>query len=324
VGAQAITDNETLAAALRAGSVDVAGATSWAWAREEFEGCVDVLFVDEAGQVSLANVVAVAPAADSIVLLGDPQQLDQPIQGSHPPGADRSALAHLLGDRATMPSHLGLFLDGTWRLHPSICAYTSEAFYDGLLESYPGRERQIISGQGLLAGAGLRWIDVAHTDDSNESTDEAEEVARRVRSLIESGATWTDDEARLHRLHLDDVLVISPYNAQVGAIGQALPGANVGTVDKFQGQQAPVSIYSMASSSAEDAPRGMEFLYSLHRLNVATSRARCLAVVVGSPELVRVRCRTPRQMRLANGLARLIEMAAIESAPNPRRQPQLP
>ena len=121
--------------------------------------------------------------------------------------------------------------------------------------------------------------------------------------------TFTDAEGSTHVLDDSHVLVITPYNAQVKAIRDALPDFRIGTVDKFQGQEAPISIYSMATSSADEAPRGMEFLYSLNRLNVATSRAQCLAVVVASPNLIRVRCRTPRQMRLANALARLIEVA---------------
>ncbi len=307
---RALTDRE----------LDVVGGTAWLWSREELAGAVDVLFVDEAGQVSLANVVAVSPAGASLVLLGDPQQLDQPVQGSHPPGADRSALAHLLGERATMPGELGLFLDGTWRLHPDICTYTSEVFYEGRLEPYPGRDLQAVVGSAPLEGVGLRFLPVIHAGNSNDSGEEAAQIARLIGALIESGATWVDDAGRERALRLDDVLVITPYNAQVRTIGRALPDAHVGTVDKFQGQEAPISIYSMATSTPEDAPRGMEFLYSLHRLNVATSRARCVTAVVASPELVRVRCRTPRQMQLANAFARLVELAAVsQTAPGSLR-----
>jgi uncharacterized protein len=134
-------------------------------------------------------------------------------------------------------------------------------------------------------------------------------VAGLVRDLVEGGGTWTDADGAVQRLGWEDVLVVAPYNAQVAEIARALPRARVGTVDKFQGQEAPVSIYSMATSNPEDAPRGMEFLYSLNRLNVATSRARCLAAVVASPALVRVRARTPRQMHLANALCRFLELA---------------
>ena len=151
---------------------------------------------------------------------------------------------------------------------------------------------------------------VLHEGNRNESPEEAAVVAGLVEGLLDGGASWTDGDGRNHPIRPADVLIVAPYNAQVAAIERALPAARVGTVDKFQGQEAPVSVYSMATSSPEDAPRGMEFLYSLNRLNVATSRARCLAVVVASPALIRVRARTPRQMRLANALCRFLELAA--------------
>jgi uncharacterized protein len=165
----------------------------------------------------------------------------------------------------------------------------------------------------------MRFLPIHHAGNDNDSDEEAAAIAAAIRALLAGAPVWTDDEGQIHGLGLEDALIITPYNAQVRTIAAEIPGARVGTVDKFQGQEAPISIYSMATSSAEDAPRGMEFLYSLHRLNVATSRARCLAVVVASPELIRVRCRTPRQMRLANGFARLIEAARDASSHAPGR-----
>ena len=294
---------------LAEGSLDVVGGTTWLWAREDMVESVDVLFVDEAGQMSLADALAASLSASNLVLLGDPQQLDQPLQGVHPPGAERSALAHVLHGERVMPDHLGLFLDGTWRLHPDISAYTSEVFYEGRLHSHPDRDRLDLEGIPPLSGTGIRFVPVQHTGQSSESPEEAEELAVRVGALLDSSPTFHDAEGSTHALDDSDVLVITPYNAQVKAIRNALPGFRIGTVDKFQGQEAPISIYSMATSSADEAPHGMEFLYSLNRLNVATSRAQCLAVVVASPALLRVRCRTPRQMRLANALARLFEVA---------------
>ena len=299
----------SLLSALAGGEVSVAGGTCWLWSRPELASSVDVLIVDEAGQLSLANTIAVSPAADSLVLLGDPQQLDQPLQGSHPPGAEASALGHVLAGQSTMPPHLGLFQERTRRLHPDVCRFTSEAFYEGRLASEGWLVNQDLAGPGRLTGTGVRYEPVVHNGNRNDSPEEAAVVADLIRELVDGRGTWTDEHGRVARLTLDDVLVVVPYNAQVGEITRALPGARAGTVDKFQGQEAPVSIYSMATSSAEDAPRGMEFLYSLNRLNVATSRARCLAVVVASPALIRVRARTPRQMQLANALCRFMEMA---------------
>ena len=308
-GAEHLSSNDAARNALADGDLNVVGGTTWLWAREDMVESVDVLFIDEAGQMSLADALAASLCATNLVLLGDPQQLDQPLQGVHPPGAERSALAHLLDGARVMPDHLGLFLDGTWRLHPDISAYTSEVFYEGRLHSHPGRERLDLDGVPPLSGTGIRFVPVEHAGQSSKSPEEAEELAARVRGLLDAGPTFTDAEGAMHRLDDANVLVITPYNAQVKAIRDALPDFRIGTVDKFQGQEAPISIYSMATSSADEAPRGMEFLYSLNRLNVATSRAQCLAVVVASPDLIRVRCRTPRQMRFANALARLFEVA---------------
>jgi predicted RecB family nuclease len=307
----ALKSNEDAMAALRSGRANVVGGTAWLWAREEFANAVDVLFVDEAGQMSLANVVAVSAAAKSIVLLGDPQQLDQPQKGSHPEGVNVSALAHLLGDHQTIPEDRGIFLPVTWRLAPSICVFTSELFYERKLTSKPGLEHQRIVGAGELDGSGLRVVEVVHGGNRNSSMEEVEAVARLVERLTAAGACWTDEKGVPTQMTGPDVLVVAPYNAQVVRLAERLAptGARVGTVDKFQGQQAPVVIYSMATSRPEDAPRGMEFLYSLNRLNVATSRAKCLAILVANPGLFEPECRTPRQMKLANALCRYREMA---------------
>ena len=335
---------------LRDGDLDVAAGTVWVWAREEFQGLVDTLFVDEAGQMSLANILAVAGAARNLVLLGDPQQLAQPSQAAHPPGAGASALEHILGDHATVAPDAGLLLDQTWRMHPRLCRYTSETFYDGKLTWADGLERQEIlaeralreagpggpgrrgagfAGPGLrgaglrgsapwgaaLGGSGLRVVEVTHEGNTNASPEEAAEVARLVCGLV--GREWQDKDGVRRVIGPDGVLVVTPYNAHIRAIEDALAqaggpaGVRVGTVDKFQGREAPVAIYSMATSSADDAPRGLEFLYDPHRLNVATSRARAMAIVVASSDLIRVACQTPRQMYLANALCRAWEIASV-------------
>jgi uncharacterized protein len=304
------TDNDLVREGLVDGRFDVVGGTSWLWASDKSDGLLDVLFVDEAGQVALANVLAMAGSASSIVLLGDPQQLDQPLQGSHPPGADRSALAHMLDGASTIPPDLGLFLEHTYRLHPAVAHFTSEAFYDRRLGAEPNLVNQRVNGPQPLRGAGLRFVEADHVGADSLSRSEALQVAAVVRTLAESGSTWVDRHGDEHKITYRDVLVVAPYNAQVGQIASQLPpDARVGTVDKFQGQEAPISIYSMTSSSPEDAPRGMSFLYSRNRLNVATSRARAIAIVVAEPALLRVRARTPEQMRLANALCLFVEHA---------------
>lgn len=299
--------------ALQAGEVHVLGGTCWLWAREDAAAAVDVLFVDEAGQMSLANALAVSGAARSVVLLGDPQQLEQPQKGSHPDGVGISALEHVLGDALTMPAERGLFLPTTWRLAPAICQFTSELFYDGKLESKAGLERQRLAGTGVFDGAGLWWVPIAHDGNQNHSMEEVEAVAALVDRLLAPGAVWIDERGVARQLARDDLRIVAPFNAQVNRLIERLAGRGVpvGTVDKFQGQEAPVVIYSMATSRPEDAPRGMEFLYSLNRLNVATSRARCAAIVVASARLCEPACRTPRQMKLANALCRYVEMASL-------------
>lgn len=297
--------------ALQSGEVNVLGGTSWLWCREEFRDSVHCLFVDEAGQMSLANVLACAPAGKNLVLLGDPQQLEQPQLGSHPEGSDISALAHLLGGRGTIAEGQGLFLGETWRLHPDICRFTSELFYEQRLVSVDGLQRQNIAAPSLISGAGLWFAPVVHDGNRSHSDEEIEIVARIIAELTKPGSTWTDSKGTAHPLTMHDILVVAPYNDQVNRLTERLKGARVGTVDKFQGQQAAVVIYSMTTSAPEDAPRGMEFLYNPHRFNVATSRARCACIVVGSPRLFKADCRTPHQMEVANVLCRFAEMSTV-------------
>jgi uncharacterized protein len=287
----------------------VGAGTAWLWATPEAFETVDVLFVDEAAQMSLANVLAVSQAAKTVVLIGDPQQLEQPRQGSHPEGTEVSALDHILNGQQTISPDKGLFLEQTWRLHPDICAFTSELFYDGKLVPREGLEQQLIDAAGPICGSGLRYLPVVHHGNQNCSPEEADVVSALVKRILESNATWIDREGQQRPLGLDDIIIITPYNAQVFEIQQRLPGAQIGTVDKFQGQEAPIAIYSTATSSRADAPRGMEFLYSLNRLNVAMSRAKCISIMIGSPELFKTDSRTPRQAQLANAFCRFLELA---------------
>jgi uncharacterized protein len=314
-GIHLTTDNAEPIAALQGGGAQVVAGTGWLWAREDYFEAVDVLFVDEAGQMSLANVLALSQAAKSVVLLGDPQQLEQPLTGSHPEGAEASALEHLLAGAKTIPADKGLFLEKTWRLHPTLCAFTSEVFYEGRLHAREGLERQQIDGHPWLGGAGLWFIPVRHEGNQNSAPEEVERVTGIVETLTQPGINWINDKGDTRPLALNDILIVAPYNAQVSDLAARMPGARIGTVDKFQGQQAPVVIYSLTTSSPEDAPRGMEFLYSLNRLNVATSRAQAIVIVIASPRLLEPECRSPRQMQLANALCRYVELAsASESA----------
>ena len=301
--------NEEVFRALRS-SCQVAAGTAWLWARPEASETVDVLFVDEAAQMSLANVLALSQAAPSLVLLGDPRQLEQPIQGSHPEGTSLSALDYILAGEQTIAAEQGLFLSDTWRLHPDICHFTSELFYQGRLRPIAGLERQQIRSRGRLRGSGLRYVPVEHRGNQSSAPEEADAVRTLVTDLLDASPTWIDRAGTERPLGLEDILIIAPYNAQVFELRDRMPGARIGTVDKFQGQEAPLVIYSMTTSSPADAPRGMNFLYSLNRLNVATSRARALSVLIASPALFEAECHTPEQMRMANAFCRYLEMAS--------------
>lgn len=301
--------NEDVFAALASGKAQVAGATHFLWCREDAKDSLDVLVIDEAAQMSLANVLAVSPAAPTLILLGDPQQLEQPTQGSHPDGTGVSALDHILNGQKTISQKQGLFLGVTWRLHPEICSYHSELFYESKLASVEGCELQTITSDGLLNGTGLRYLPVYHSGNTSSSLEEAEAVKSLVHHILSENTKWTDKNDVTRQVTLEDILIIAPYNAHVFEIQQRLPEARVGTVDKFQGQEAPIAIYSMATSTYADAPRGMEFLYSANRINVAISRARCMAILIASPKVFNAECKTPRQMQLANAFCRYIELA---------------
>lgn len=288
------------------------GGTAWLFAREDFDQAFDYLFVDEAGQVSLANVVAMGTCAKNLVLVGDPMQLAQPVKGAHPGESGMSALEYCLAGHATAPEDRGIFLPVSRRMHPEVCRYISDIVYDGRLSSIPGAERQRILWQGTaphsLPAAGIGFVEVVHEGNSQSSAQEAATIASVYRALL--GSSFRDREGKVRRMTADDILVISPYNAQVNLLARHLPNARVGTVDRFQGQEAPACLVSMATSSGEEMPRDVAFLFSTNRLNVAVSRAQALAVVFASPALLDVACRTVDDMRLVNALCALSDYAA--------------
>ncbi len=320
------TKASAIANDLKSGDVDVVGGTAWLWTSEEMRKSVDVLVIDEAGQFSLANALAVSVAADSFVLLGDPQQLAQPSHGSHPAGAEASALQHLLGDSPTVAEGKGLFLESTWRLPPSITAFTSQYFYGSRLKSHKDcAQRTLKPGEAAkdYAGTGLFFVPVEHENNVNHCEEETAKILELCQGLLEGKTTWVDREGKEKPLKQEEILVVAPYNSQVHLIEETLVAAGldqvrIGTVDKFQGQEAPVVIYSMTTSHPEDAPRGFDFLYSLNRLNVATSRSEAIVLVVCSPRLLEADCRTPAQMRLVNALCGAAEVADRQHPGRPR------
>jgi superfamily I DNA and/or RNA helicase len=286
----------------------VAG-TAWLLAREEHREAFDLVFVDEAGQYSLADAVAVATAANSLVLLGDPQQLPQVTQAAHPGGSGASVLEHLLAGDATIPPERGVLLTETWRMHPDVCAFVSERSYDGRLQSRDACGVRRVDAAGALTGAGLRTLAVVHEGRSQASPEEALAIGEACATLL-TGATVTDDEGETRPLQPTDIMVVAPYNLAVKAIRDRVPsGVRVGTVDRFQGQQATVVFYAMTCSSGADVPRGLDFLFSANRLNVAVSRAQCLAVLVHNPRLLDADCPSIEQMALVDGACRFVELA---------------
>ncbi|WP_410605322.1 TM0106 family RecB-like putative nuclease [Amycolatopsis sp. lyj-90] len=284
------------------------GGTAWTFANAAIrEEPFDLLIIDEAGQFALADALAVSMCAKNLLLLGDPQQLPQVVQGTHPAGAEASALGHLIGEADIIPAELGYFLDETRRMHPAVCSPVSRLSYAGRLHSHPSAAERAIDG----VDAGLYLAEVDHHGNTTRSVEEAEAVTALVAEL--HGRTWTD-HGEPRPLGDEDILVVAPYNLQARVVARALeqaghPGVRVGTVDRFQGQEAPVVITTMTSSSAVDLPRGLDFLLSRNRLNVALSRAQALAVVVCSPRLVEADIRTVEQMRLVSGMLGLMTEA---------------
>jgi predicted RecB family nuclease len=280
----------------------VAG-TTWLFAPEAADDQLDYLVIDEAGQLSLADALAAGTSARNLILLGDPLQLPHVSQAVHPEGTSLSVLQHLLGDSPTVPPSRGLFLTQTWRMHPAVCTFISEEVYASRLESHPD-----CANQGVGGGAGIRYLPVEHAGNASSSPEEAETIRCEIERLL--GQTVTDMQGRPRPLTASDCMVVTPYNAQVRILRQALGGdVRVGTVDLFQGQEAPVVFFSMATSSGEDAPRDVSFLFNRNRLNVAISRSRCLAYLVCAPALFETRARTLEQMRLVSTLCALADVA---------------
>jgi uncharacterized protein len=300
----------------------VVGGTAWLFSRPEWEDALDFLFIDEAGQVPLANAVAMARCAKNLILLGDQMQLEQPVQGSHPGDAGLSALQYALKDtgaslpdspvfHAVVPSEYGLFLGESRRMHPAVCRFISESMYESRLQSNPDCGRQKIAippgAHGLITSeSGIVFSSVEHDGNIQQSDEETERVKAIYAEL--SGRLYTDKNGTTKPLALEDFLFIAPYNAQVRALQEMLPqGARVGSVDKFQGQEAPVCIISLCSSYGEYGSRGLAFILDRNRINVAISRAQCLAVVVADPRIARAIPASLDEMTLINLLCKLAE-----------------
>ncbi|MFD9893261.1 TM0106 family RecB-like putative nuclease [Amycolatopsis sp. NPDC059027] len=284
------------------------GGTAWTFANAAVrDEPFDLVVIDEAGQFALADALAVSMCARNVLLLGDPQQLPQVVQGTHPAGAGASALGHLIGEHDIIPPELGYFLDQTRRMHPAVCDPVSRLSYAGQLHAHPTAAERGVEG----VPSGLYLSEVDHHGNTTRSVEEAAAVTEIVSAL--HGRVWTG-HGTARPLGDEDILVVAPYNFQAREVTRALEragfgGVRVGTVDRFQGQEAPVVITTMTSSSTVDLPRGLDFLLSRNRLNVALSRAQAVTILVCSPRLAEADVRTVEDMRLISGLLGLTAQA---------------
>ena len=306
-GIQYVGGGPDAAAAFNGGLI---GGTAWLFARPEMANQLDYLFVDEAGQVSIANLAGMCHATKNIVLIGDQMQLGQPIQGSHPGESGQSLLEYLLQEHAVVPPELGVFLGETRRMHPEICSFISGCVYEGRLHSHPDTANRVINPPAnidcdAVIPAGIVFDQVPHSGNVQGSDEEADRIVQITADLLK--CEHTDQKGHsLGKLQLSDVLYVAPYNLQVRKLRDRLPpGARVGSVDKFQGQEAPVVIISMCSSAGDFGTRGLQFLLNKNRLNVAVSRAKSLTIVVGDPGIAHTSVRSVSDMELVNMFCRL-------------------
>ncbi|WP_115710999.1 TM0106 family RecB-like putative nuclease [Legionella sainthelensi] len=303
-----IIDNKEIAENLQPSCI--IGTTAWGFSRTELEGEFDYLFVDEAGQVSVANLIAMSQSTKNIILMGDQMQLAQPCQGSHPEESGCSILDYLLHHTPTIPENRGIFLGTTYRMHSQINEFISEAIYEGKLESAPVTDKRYIkvpaNYQGILnQEAGIIAVPVEHEGNLQASDEEVEQIYGLAHELI--NREYINNEGK-KLITLEDMLFVAPYNHQVNKLQQALGQyAKVGSVDKFQGQEAPIVFLSMCASNANESPRGINFLFDKNRINVAISRAKCLAIVVYSPTLLEAEAKSVEQMEMINLFCKLVK-----------------
>jgi len=299
---------------------ELVGATAFALSDQAAVDQFDYLFVDEAGQVSIANLVGMAPSTKNIIVMGDQMQLSQPIQGSHPGDSGKSVLEYLLGDQQTIAPDFGIFLGITYRLHPDICRFISSAVYEDRLHSDDSTsQRHLVFSETkrkyVTRQSGILYIPVEHEGNAQGSEEEAEVIEEIIGELLQCQLRDFDKSrpAQLsnfvvtRRVQPEDILVVAPYNMQVRNLKSRHLRDRAGTVDKFQGQEEAIVIVSMCASDGNESPRGIEFLFNKNRLNVALTRAKCLAIVVGSPALARTATSNVQNMELINLYCRIVE-----------------
>ncbi|WP_050977523.1 DEAD/DEAH box helicase [Nitritalea halalkaliphila] len=277
------------------------------FANLEADQQLDYLFIDDAGQLSLVDVLTYGLSAKNVVLIGDPQHA-QPSREVHPAGTEVSALAHVQQGRQTIQAARGIFLASTYRMHPDIWAFDSEQFYARQLQADPGLEPRQLTGRSRWQGSGIRFVPVRHQGNTNVSEEEVDTIRVIVQELMGFGVRQSDSSGKVSGIGFRDIQIIAPYSEQARLLKQALQRFFVGTVDDIPDEEAAVVIYSMTSSSPEDAPGGMEFLYNANRFHLALSRAKILFILVGSPAAFEPRCKSPAQLKLVNPFCRFLEV----------------
>ncbi|KTD10633.1 putative RNA helicase [Legionella gratiana] len=304
-----VLENKCIAGFLQPGCV--VGTTAWGFSRDDLEHAFDYLFIDEAGQVSVANLIAMSRSTSNIILMGDQMQLGQPSQGSHPEDSGLSILDYLLHSTPTIPDSMGVFLGTTYRMHSAVNQFISEAIYEGKLETASDNDEQLISipvgYQGVLnKEAGIITVPVVHEGNTQASDEEVEQIVSLAHELL--GRIFSTKNGQQRTIDWEDILFVAPYNYQVNKLKAALGDkARVGSVDKFQGQEAPVVFLSMCASSAHESPRGLNFLFDKNRINVAVSRAQCMVVIVYSPALLDSIPKNVEQISMMNIFCQLVK-----------------
>jgi len=292
---------------------DLFSGTAWCFTRYDKKtghpACdqrLDYIFIDEASQLSIADTVAISLAAENVIIIGDQMQLGSPTRALHPGESGNSAPQYLLEDKDTIPSNKGIFIEKSRRLHPDVCSFISENFYDSRLKSHEFTKKRSIKfsdKEKLLTSSGIILLDAKHKEISRQkSVEEGEIIKKLFKKII--GSTFIDETKREkieRKITIEDILVVAPYNVQVNYLKSILPeGSKIGTIDKFQGQEAPISIVSMTSTNSESLPRNIDFFFSRNRLNVAISRSQCLSIVIMNKELLETNCKKIEHIKLVN------------------------
>ena len=303
-----VKEKEQFINALKENKINLFAGTKFHLAQWYYHNKIDYLFVDEASQISVADLVALGGVAKNIILVGDQQQLGQPTKGNHPNESGKSVLEYLLDGKDTISNEKGIFLTTTFRLHPNINNYTSENFYDGRLVPHTKNQNRKIEykKESIIKSEGIHTILMNHTDRSQTSIEEFEVIKKLMSQLI--GCDYTDYDNSKRKLKIQDILIVSPYNAQVNFLKARLDkGAQIGTIDKFQGMEAPVSIISMTSSTVEDLPRNKQFFFNRNRLNVGISRAKCCSIILFNPKLLESPPKDLEDFKLINNFHKLMK-----------------